>query len=105
MMDDGNVGLNMIVCVVIGVVQFVIWVMWGFMMRYLVCLKLWIVVFGVMFVMLLEVFDFLFLWGIFDVYVIWYVVILLIMYLWWGFIKDDVIFRIELLVKKGFVDL
>lgn len=104
-MDDGNAGLNMIVCVVIGAAQLVIWATWGFMTRHPARLKLWTVVFGATFAMLLEVFDFPPLWGIFDAHAIWHAATLPITYLWWGFIKDDATFRTELLVKKGPADL
>nr|PNR45641.1 hypothetical protein PHYPA_015412 [Physcomitrium patens] len=94
-------GLNMIVCVVIGVAQLLIWSTWGFISRHPARFKLWGVVFGAAFAMLLEIFDFPPLWGIFDAHAMWHAATLPITYLWWSFIKDDAIFRTEMLVKKS----
>lgn len=94
-------GLNMIVCVVIGVAQLLIWATWGFITKHPARFKLWSVVFGAAFAMLLEVFDFPPLWGIFDAHAIWHAATLPITYLWWSFIKDDATYRTEMLVKKS----
>uniref|UniRef100_A0A7I4A743 Post-GPI attachment to proteins factor 3 n=1 Tax=Physcomitrium patens TaxID=3218 RepID=A0A7I4A743_PHYPA len=84
-----------------GVAQLLIWSTWGFISRHPARFKLWGVVFGAAFAMLLEIFDFPPLWGIFDAHAMWHAATLPITYLWWSFIKDDAIFRTEMLVKKS----
>jgi hypothetical protein len=51
--------------------------------------------------MLLEIFDFPPVWGIFDAHSIWHAATLPITYLWWSFIKDDAIIRTTILAKKS----
>jgi hypothetical protein len=97
--------LNMIICVVIGACQLLIWATWGFITKHPARYKLWTVIFGAAFAMLLEVFDFPPLWGIFDAHAIWHAATLPITYLWWSFIKDDAIYRTEMLVRKGPAEL
>ena len=94
-------GLNMIVCVVIGVLQLIIWAVWGLVTKHPARYKLWTVILATALAMLLEIFDFPPVWGIFDAHSIWHAATLPITYLWWSFIKDDAIIRTTILAKKS----
>lgn len=94
-------GLNMIVCVVIGVLQLIIWAVWGWVTKHPARYRLWMVLFGASLATLLEVYDFPPLWGFFDAHAIWHATTIPITYFWWSFIKDDATFRTDTLVKKA----
>lgn len=99
--DDGVPDLYMIINVVINVLQLSIWAVWAWRTKHLARLKLWTVVFCAALAMLLEIFDFPPLWGVFDAHAVWHATTLPITYIWWSFIKDDAIIRTETLVKKS----
>ncbi|KAI5079295.1 hypothetical protein GOP47_0004774 [Adiantum capillus-veneris] len=99
-------GLNMKICLIMGVLQLLIWTVWGWFVHHPARFKLWFVVLGGAAAMLLEIFDFPPLWGLFDAHSLWHAVTVPLTYFWWGFIKDDAVFRTNYLtnavkVNKG----
>ncbi|MCO5559089.1 hypothetical protein L7F22_012681 [Adiantum nelumboides] len=91
-------GLNMKICVFMGVFQLLIWTIWGWLVRHPARFKLWFVVLTGAAAMLLEIFDFPPLWGLFDAHSLWHAVTIPLTYFWWGFIKDDAVFRTNYLI-------
>lgn len=91
-------GLNMKICLSMGVLQLLMWTMWGWFIHHPARFKLWFVVVAGAAAMLLEIFDFPPLWGLFDAHSLWHAVTIPLTYLWWSFIKDDAIFRTNYLI-------
>ncbi|MCL7048955.1 hypothetical protein MKW94_008815 [Papaver nudicaule] len=93
-------GLNMKVCVSMGVAQLLIWAVWGGLSRHPSRGKLLVVVVGTALAMLLEIYDFPPYKGFVDAHALWHATTIPLTYLWWGFIKDDAQFRTSNLMKK-----
>ncbi|XP_077245686.1 uncharacterized protein LOC143885411 [Tasmannia lanceolata] len=93
-------GLNMKVCVVMGVAQLLLWAFWAGLTRHPSRFKLWAVVLGTALAMLLEIYDFPPYKGFVDAHALWHATTIPLTYLWWSFIKDDAEFRTSNLNKK-----
>ncbi|XP_068665645.1 uncharacterized protein [Aristolochia californica] len=93
-------GLNMKVCVAMGVTQLLIWGIWAGVTRHPSRFKLWVVVFGGAAAMLLEIYDFPPYEGYVDAHALWHATTIPLTYLWWSFIRDDAEFRTSILIKK-----
>ncbi|CAI9092158.1 OLC1v1027336C1 [Oldenlandia corymbosa var. corymbosa] len=93
-------GWNMKVCVVMGIIQLVLWAVWAGVSRHPSRWKLWVVVFGGGLAMLLEIFDFPPYWGFVDAHALWHATTIPLTYLWWSFIRDDSEYRTSILLKK-----
>ena len=87
------------VCVGMGVIQLLLWTLWGWFTQHPGRYKLWFVVIASALGMLLEIFDFPPIWDIFDAHSIWHAVTIPLTHIWWSFIKDDVIFRTNYLMN------
>ncbi|XP_052208243.1 uncharacterized protein LOC127812025 [Diospyros lotus] len=94
-------GWNMKVCVVMAVAQLLIWAIWAGVTRHPSRWKLWVVVVGGGFAMLLEIYDFPPYKGFVDAHALWHATTIPLTYLWWSFIKDDAEFRTSSLLKKA----
>ncbi|XP_010537783.1 PREDICTED: post-GPI attachment to proteins factor 3 [Tarenaya hassleriana] len=94
-------GWNMIVCVVIGVAQLLLWGRWALVMSHPSRWKLGVVVIGGGMAMLLEIYDFPPYAGFFDAHSIWHAATVPLTYLWWSFIRDDAVFRTSSLLKNA----
>eukprot|EP00250_Pteridium_aquilinum_P008211 c17768_g1_i1 orf=322-1395(-) len=92
-------GLNMKICVVMGVLQLLMWTFWGWFISHPARFKLWFVVLAGAAAMLLEIFDFPPLWGLFDAHSLWHAITIPLTYFWWSFIKDDAVFRTNYLTN------
>ncbi|GAV61823.1 Per1 domain-containing protein [Cephalotus follicularis] len=93
-------GLNMKVCVAMGVTQLLIWAIWAGVSHHPSCWKLWVVVVGGGLCMLLEIYDFPPYWGYVDAHALWHASSIPLTYLWWSFIRDDAELRTSTLLKK-----
>lgn len=93
-------GLNMKVCVIMGVVQLLIWAIWAGVTRHPSRWKLWFVVVGGGLALLLEIYDFPPYQGFVDAHALWHATTIPLSYFWWSFIRDDVEFRTASLLKK-----
>ncbi|URD79644.1 Per1-like [Musa troglodytarum] len=93
-------GWNMKVCLVMGVSQILMWVIWGGVTRHPSRFKLWTAMLGCALAMLLEIYDFPPFHGYVDAHALWHATTIPLTYLWWSFIKDDAKFRTSTLVKK-----
>lgn len=94
-------GLNMKVCVVMGLAQLLLWAFWAGLTRHPSRFKLWAVVLGGGLAMLLEIYDFPPYEGYVDAHALWHATTIPLTYLWWSFIKDDAEFRTSILLKKS----
>lgn len=94
-------GLNMKVCVVMGVTQLLLWAIWAGVTSHPARYKVWIVVFGGGLAMLLEIYDFPPIWGYVDAHAVWHATTVPLTYLWWSFIKEDALSRTEKLVTRS----
>lgn len=92
-------GLNMKICVAMGIIQLLLWTFWGWFTHHPARFKLWFVVLFGSSAMLLEIFDFPPIWGIFDAHSIWHAVTIPLTYFWWSFIKDDAVYRTHYLTS------
>lgn len=94
-------GLNMKVCVGMGILQMVIWAVWAGVTRHPSRWKLWVVVIGGAVAMLLEIYDFPPYSGLVDAHALWHATTIPLTYIWWSFIRDDTEFRTSILMKKS----
>ncbi|GLT74365.1 hypothetical protein SLA2020_461680 [Shorea laevis] len=93
-------GLNMKVCVAMGVAQLLIWAVWANFSSHPSRWKLWLFVVGRSFAMLLAVYNFPPYWGFVDAHALWNVANIPLTYLCWGFVREDAEFRTITLLKK-----
>lgn len=93
-------GLNMKVCVTVGILQMVIWAVWAGVTCHPSRRKLWVVVIGGGVAMLLEIYDFPPYWGLVDAHALWHASTIPLTYQWWSFIRDDAEYTTSLLLKK-----
>ncbi|KAF8008607.1 hypothetical protein BT93_K2314 [Corymbia citriodora subsp. variegata] len=93
-------GLNMKVCVVMGVAQLLLWAVWAGVTRHPSRWKLWVVVVAGAAAMLLEIYDFPPYQGYVDAHALWHATTIPLTYLWWSFIRDDADFMTSTLLKK-----
>ncbi|KAL7107200.1 hypothetical protein ACP275_06G038900 [Erythranthe tilingii] len=93
-------GLNIKVCVAMGIIQMVIWAVWAGMTRHPARWKLWVVVLGGGLAMLLEIYDFPPYKELVDAHALWHATTIPLTYLWWSFVRDDCEFRTNALIKK-----
>lgn len=93
-------GLNMKVCVGMGLAQMAAWAIWAGVTRHPARWKLWTVVIGGGLAMLLEIYDFPPYGGYLDAHAAWHTSTIPLTYLWWSFAKDDAEFCISTLLKK-----
>ncbi|MQM05166.1 hypothetical protein Taro_037972 [Colocasia esculenta] len=94
-------GLNMKVCVAMGVTQLLLWAIWAGVTHHPSRFKLWTVVFGGSLGMLLEIYDFPPYDGYVDAHALWHATTIPLTYLWWSFVKNDAEFLTSTLVKKA----
>ncbi|KAK9170632.1 hypothetical protein Syun_002772 [Stephania yunnanensis] len=94
-------GLNMKVCVGMGITQLLLWAGWAGLSRHPSRWKLWVVVVGGGLAMLLEIYDFPPYKGFVDAHALWHAATIPLTYLWWSFIKDDAEFQTSVVVKKA----
>ncbi|KAJ8752982.1 hypothetical protein K2173_008717 [Erythroxylum novogranatense] len=93
-------GLNMKVCLAMGVAQLLIWAIWAGTSNHPSRRKLWIVVVCGALALLLEIYDFPPFKGFVDAHALCYATTIPLAYLWWGFVRDDAEFRTSSLLKK-----
>eukprot|EP00262_Sarcandra_glabra_P011847 TRINITY_DN2929_c0_g1_i1.p1 TRINITY_DN2929_c0_g1~~TRINITY_DN2929_c0_g1_i1.p1 ORF type:complete len:349 (-),score=33.73 TRINITY_DN2929_c0_g1_i1:290-1336(-) len=93
-------GLNMKVCVAMGLAQLLLWAIWAVLTRHPSRFKCLVVVVGGGLAMLLEIYDFPPYKGFIDAHALWHATTIPLTYLWWSFIKDDAEFRTSDLIKK-----
>ncbi|KAG9136564.1 hypothetical protein Leryth_014400 [Lithospermum erythrorhizon] len=93
-------GWNMKVCVTMGVAQLLIYSIWAGVTNHPSRLKVWLVMVGGGFAMLLEIFDFPPYQGLVDAHALWHATTIPLTYLWWSFIKDDAEFQTSKLLRK-----
>ncbi|KAG2543961.1 post-GPI attachment to proteins factor 3-like [Panicum virgatum] len=93
-------GLNMKVCTVISIVQFLLWALWAVMTRHPSRLKIIFVAIGGVLSVFLEAYDIPPRWGYVDGRAIYLAVAIPISYLWWSFAKEDAEMRTSAITKK-----
>lgn len=93
-------GWNIKVCVFLGVLQLLLWMVWAGYVRHPSRLKLWFVVLVGAMSMLLEIFDFPPLWGSLDAHALWHAFTVPLTWLWWSFIKEDASYRTSQLLRR-----
>ncbi|XP_009590513.1 uncharacterized protein [Nicotiana tomentosiformis] len=82
-------GWNIKVCVIMGVAQLLIWAIWAGISHHPSKWKIWTVVVGGGFAMLLEIYDFPPYAGLIDAHSLWHAITVPLTYIWWSFIQDD----------------
>ncbi|KAF5207448.1 Per1-like protein [Thalictrum thalictroides] len=95
-----NYGLNMKVCVAMGIAQLLLWAIWAGVTHHPLKWKLWTVVVGTGLAMLLEIYDFPPYGGYLDAHALWHATTIPLTFLWWSFIKEDAEFRTSNSMKK-----
>ncbi|XP_078441719.1 per1-like family protein [Wolffia australiana] len=98
---DFDYGLNMRVCVGMGLAQMAVWAVWAGMTQHPSRFKVWTVVIGGALAMLLEIYDFPPLWGHVDAHAAWHASTVPLTYLWWTFAREDAEYRISTILKKA----
>ncbi|KAH6554729.1 hypothetical protein KP509_1Z311100 [Ceratopteris richardii] len=97
-------GLNMVVCSVMGVLQLLMWIFWSWFARHPARYKVWFVALSSGTAMLLEIYDFPPIWGIFDAHSLWHAATIPLTFIWWSFVKEDAILRTYQLTNSVQVD-
>ena len=90
----------MIVCTVMGVTQLLLWSSWALISRHPARLTLLLTCIGTALAMLLELYDFPPIWGIFDAHSLWHAASIPLTLLWWDFICHDARVRTAALVSR-----
>lgn len=94
-------GLNMKVCMVIGIAQVLLWAIWAGVTRHPSRFKLWVVVVGGSIATFLELlYDFPPYKGYIDSHALWHATNIPLAYLWWSFVYEDAEFRTSAHIKK-----
>jgi post-GPI attachment to proteins factor 3 len=93
-------GLNMKVCTVISVAQFLLWALWAIMTRHPSRLKILFVAIGGVFSVSLEAYDIPPQWGYVDGRAICLGIAIPLSYIWWMFAKEDAEMRTSAIMKK-----
>ncbi|GMJ10871.1 hypothetical protein like AT1G16560 [Hibiscus trionum] len=93
-------GLNMKVCMVMGVAQLLIWGIWASVTSHPARWKVWLFNVGGTLAVLLEVYDFPPYKGILDAHALWHAANIPLAYVCWSFVRDDAEFRTLTLLKK-----
>ncbi|XAR71749.1 hypothetical protein NMG60_11018154 [Bertholletia excelsa] len=94
-------GLNMKVCLGMGVAQLLIWAVWAGVSHHPSRWKLWLVVVGTGLATLLDIYDFPPYRSFVDAHALWHATTIPLSYLWWSFFRDDAEFRTMALIKKA----
>ncbi|KAH6557909.1 hypothetical protein KP509_1Z086800 [Ceratopteris richardii] len=98
---DFDYGWNMKVCVTLGILQLLLWLVWAGFTHHPSRSKLLFVVLAGAMSMLLEIFDFSPLWGCLDAHALWHAFTVPLTWVWWSFIKDDTSFRTSQLLNRA----
>ncbi|KAJ4706098.1 Post-GPI attachment to proteins factor 3 [Melia azedarach] len=93
-------GLNMKVCLAMGVAELLTWAIWAGVSHHPSRWKLWVVVLGEGLALLLEIYDFPPYWGFVDAHALYHAASIPLTYLWWSFVREDAEFRTSTLLKK-----
>jgi post-GPI attachment to proteins factor 3 len=93
-------GLNMKVCTVISVAQFLLWALWAVMARHPSRLKILFVAIAGAFLVFLEAYDIPPQWGYVDGRAICLGIFIPQSYIWWMFAKEDAEMRTTVIMKK-----
>ncbi|KAE8724989.1 hypothetical protein F3Y22_tig00009024pilonHSYRG00025 [Hibiscus syriacus] len=93
-------GLNMKVCMAMGVAQVVIWGVWADVTNHPSRWKVWLFNVGGILAVLLEIYDFPPYKGFLDAHALWHAAYIPLSYLCWSFVRDDAEFRTLTLLKK-----
>ncbi|KAK4350806.1 hypothetical protein RND71_030119 [Anisodus tanguticus] len=101
MLLDHIAGLNMKVCLAMGMLQLSLWAVWAGVTHHPSRWKLWVVVIGGGLVSLLEIYEFPPYMGFVDAHALWHATTIPLTYLWWSFVRDDSEFRTTTLIKKA----
>lgn len=88
------------VCVVMAVVQLLLWAIWAGVTRHPSRWKLWVVVVAGGLAMLLEIYDFPPYQGFVDAHAAWHATTIPLTYVWWSFIRDDAEFLTSNQMKR-----
>lgn len=94
-------GLNMKVCLGMGIAQLLLWAVWAGVTAHPSRLKLWMVVVGGALALLLEIYDFPPYEEYVDAHALWHATTIPLTCIWWSFIKDDAVFRTSTLLNKA----
>ncbi|GJN09294.1 hypothetical protein PR202_ga27290 [Eleusine coracana subsp. coracana] len=93
-------GLNMKVCTVISIAQFLLWALWAVITRHPSRLKILFVAIAGVFSVFLEAYDIPPQWGYVDGRAICLGISIPLSYIWWSFIKEDGEMRTSAIMKK-----
>ncbi|KAH1075481.1 hypothetical protein J1N35_027809 [Gossypium stocksii] len=93
-------GLNMKVCMAMGVAQLLIWGIWAGITSHPSRWKVWLFVLWGSLVVFLEIYDFPPYKGFIDAHALWHAVSIPLTYFCWSFVQDDAEFRTSTLLKK-----
>ncbi|KAF3669433.1 hypothetical protein FXO38_07595 [Capsicum annuum] len=98
---DHIAGLNMKVCLAMGMLQLILWAVWAGVTCHPSRWKLWVVVIGGGLASLLEIYDFPPYMGFVDAHALWHGTTIPSTHLWWSFVRGDSEFRTTTLIKKA----
>ncbi|CAI5985771.1 unnamed protein product, partial [Closterium sp. NIES-65] len=89
---------NIVVCTSMGVTQLLLWTIWAIASRHPSAWKVLFVSGGTAFSLLLELYDFPPILGLFDAHSLWHAATVPFTLVWWSFLCDDASYRTEILL-------
>eukprot|EP00252_Welwitschia_mirabilis_P018212 TRINITY_DN4048_c0_g1_i1.p1 TRINITY_DN4048_c0_g1~~TRINITY_DN4048_c0_g1_i1.p1 ORF type:complete len:352 (-),score=53.60 TRINITY_DN4048_c0_g1_i1:352-1407(-) len=94
-------GLNMKVCLVMLIIQLLLWTAWAKFTSHPSKYKIWMVVAGILLALPLEIYDFPPFGGYLDSQAIWHGMSIPLTYLWWSFLKEDAVFKTKKIITRS----
>lgn len=84
-------GFNVLLCIVLGALQSLMWGVWVGRVRHVARRRMWCFLALINAATLLEVLDFAPWWGLVDAHALWHAATALLSYVFWGFLRQDVL--------------
>ncbi|RRT45897.1 hypothetical protein B296_00054816 [Ensete ventricosum] len=94
-------GLNMKVCITMGIAQLLFWAVWAGITHHPSRFKIWAIVIGGAMAILLELYDYPPYKCYVDSHALWHATNIPLAYLWWSFVYEDAKFRTSAIMKKS----
>ncbi|GJP53709.1 hypothetical protein CLOM_g12861, partial [Closterium sp. NIES-68] len=95
---DFDYDWNITVCTVMGVAQLLLWTIWAISTRHPSAWKVLLVAGGTALSLLLELYDFPPILGLFDAHSLWHAATVPFTLVWWSFLCDDAKYRTQVLL-------
>lgn len=93
-------GLNVLVCLLIGTIQLLLWITWAVVTKHPAQLQLWTIALFAPVTLFLRFYDFSYLWVPLDSDSLWILSAIPSSFLWWSFARSDAAYKTKLILKQ-----